>query len=156
MVSARTLSVARPVFPYKSKPYAILYYGVSRKGQFKTSEIKYCMAGLFPHKTRNSDFTEQANRLVKAGLLVKLNADTWSVTDSGVRAMVSAAAYYREFRIRTTSIKYMDDAYERIRQINASSMSLMEKLDAEDAILEEIEATIKLRNGVKKNYYKKR
>lgn len=155
MVSSRTLSIARPVFPYKSKPYAILYYGVSRKGPFKTAEIKHCLSGLFPHPTRSSDFTEKANRLVKAGFLTKIDADTWRVTDSGVRAMISAAAYYREFRIRTTSIKYMDDAYERIRQINASSMSLMEKLDAEDVILEEIEATIKLRNGVKKNYYKR-
>ena len=149
MVSSRTLSVGRPVFPYGSKAYTILYYGVSRKSEFKTSEIKACFQGLFPHKTRNTDFLEPAGRLVKAGLLQRVNDDTWVITRNGVSAMISAVAYYREFRIRTTSIKYMEDAAERIRQIHSTSMGIMEKLDAEDLILEEIEETIKIRQRKK-------
>jgi hypothetical protein len=149
MVSSRTLSVARPVFPYGSKAYTILYYGVSRKSEFKTSEIKACFQGLFPHKTRNTDFLEPAGRLVKAGLLQRVNEDTWVITRNGIAAMVSAAAYYREFRIRTTSIKYIEDAAERIRQIHSTNMGIMEKLDAEDLILEEIEDTIARRQRKK-------
>ena len=78
-----------------------------------------------------------------------MNDDTWVITRNGVSAMISAAAYYREFRIRTTSIKYMEDAAERIRQIHSTNMGIMEKLDAEDLILEEIEETIKRRQRKK-------
>ena len=142
------------MFPYKSKGYSILYYGTSRRGMFRTSEIKNCLNGIFPHKTRNTDFLEPAGRLVKAGLLERINNDSWRITDAGVKAMISAAAYYREFRIRTTSIRYIEDASERIRKIHATNMTVMEKLDAEDKILEEIEHTITTRNN-KKNKQQK-
>lgn len=79
----------------------------------------------------------------------RVNDDTWVITRNGVAAMISAAAYYREFRIRATSIKYIEDASERIRKIHSSNMGVMEKLDAEDAILEEIEETIAIRQRKK-------
>lgn len=150
MVTSRTLSAKRPVFPYRSKGYSILYYGVSRKSPFKTSEIKQCLSGLFPSKTRTYDFAQHAINLNKAGLLDRIDQETWVVTPEGIRAMIEAAAYQREFRIRSTSIRYISEAGDRIREIHASRLGLMEKLDAEDKILEEIHETIVRRNGVKK------
>jgi CII-binding regulator of phage lambda lysogenization HflD len=43
--------------------------------------------------------------------------------------------------------RYMEDATERIRRVNASMMSLEEKLDAEDEILNEIEDRIAARQA---------
>jgi hypothetical protein len=150
MVSSRSLSTGRPVFPYRSKGYSILYYGVSQKGQFTTWGIKNCFKGLFPHEVRTWDFAQHAQKLVKAGLLERIDKDTWAVTNAGVRAMVSAAAFHREYKIRTTSIAYMNDVSQRIMKIHASSMSVMEKLDAEDEILEEVARKMDSRKKVKK------
>jgi CII-binding regulator of phage lambda lysogenization HflD len=69
------------------------------------------------------------------------------VTRSGELAMSSAAAYHREFRVRMLGPRYMEDATERIRLVNASMMSLEEKLDAEDEILNEIEDRIAARQA---------
>ena len=146
MVSSRVLSSARPVFPYKSNGYRILCYGVFRKGNFKTSEIKSCLSGSFP-RTNNRDFLVPANCLLKAGFLVRINRDTWRVTRSGELAMSVAAAYHREFRVRILGPRYMEEATERIRRVNASMMPLEEKLDAEDKILDEIEDRIAARQS---------
>ncbi len=137
------------MFPYKSRAYAILYYGASRRRSFKTSQIKECLSGCFPQKDHNRDFLEPARKLQKAGFLLKVDKDTWRVTNAGIKAMISSAAYYRESRVRTLGPTYLDKAYEKIRVINSSTMDLMKKLDAEDAVLVQIEDEIARRNKVK-------
>lgn len=153
MVSSRIVTSARPVFPYKSRAYTILYYGTSRKCKFTTQEIKRCLSGLFPNEKTNQDFLVPANKLRKAGLIERIDANTWLVTEAGIKAMIEAAAHYREFRWRTVGVNYLENAYEKIRIINSSTMTLMEKLDAEDKILNQIEDLIRKRNDKKK--YKK-
>lgn len=153
MVSSRIATSARPVFPYRSRAYTILYYGTSRKGEFSTEEIKRCLSGSFPSQKTNQDFLTPANKLMKAGLVKRTKNNKWLVTEAGVKAMIQAAAHYREFRWRTVGVSYLENAYEKIRVINSSSMTLMEKLDAEDKILNQIEDLIRKRNHKKK--YKK-
>ena len=151
MVTSRTVTGSRPVFPYGSRAYSILYFGVSARGRFTTGQIKNCLQGKFPRQKTNEDFIETAKRLVTAGLLNRVDQETWEITRDGVRAMISAAAYYREYRWRTAGITYMENANKRMHEINSSTLSLMEKLDKEDVVLEEIEARMNKRRNVKKN-----
>lgn len=139
MVTSRTITSVRPVFPYGGRAYKILYFGTSRRGPFSIKELKSCLSGAFPHQRGNEDFWISAKKLEKAGCIDRVDKDLWQVTETGVMAMVTAAAYHREFRIRTLGHTYINDAHARIAKINSSRMSIMEMLDAEDTILEEIE-----------------
>lgn len=151
MVSSRAFVATRPIFPYGSRGYLILYYGIFRNEEFTTSQIKSCLSGKFPLAHTNQDFLSPANRLIDAGLLIKVKPHTYSVTEMGVRAMVCAAAYQREHRARIVSQKYVDETNNRIQEIHKTDMSIIEKLDAEDRILNEIQEkmTARLRNKQK-------
>lgn len=155
MVSARAIVATKPIFPYGSRGYSILYYGASRKSSFTVSQIKSCLSGKFPLSHTNQDFLEPANRLIKAGLLVKTEPHTYVVTNNGIREMVAAVAFYRESRARTVSQAYLNETAKRINKIHGTNMSLMEKLDAEDLVLNEIQDKVNVRNE-KKNKSRRR
>lgn len=145
MVTSRAATGPRPVFPYKSRAYTILYFGTSVRRVFTTQETKASLPGVFPKKKNNIDFVGPARKLVEAGLLKEVGKHKWSVTHEGVKAMVLAAAYYREFKTRTLGNTYMRQVEERIRQINATSLPVDTKLDMEDEILEEVQANLLVR-----------
>lgn len=69
--------------------------------------------------------------------------------------MIDAAAYYREYKWRTLGLSYMEQVHARMAAIHATSLSVMEKLDLEDKILEEVSSKIAKRRA-KRNKRKTR
>lgn len=138
MVSSRVITGVQPVFPYGSRAYSILYYGASKGKEFTTMEIRSCLRGKFPHEKGHEDFIAPAKRLEKAGCLTRLDMHLWKITEEGVRTMIQSVAYYQEFKIRNLGITYVNNVHTRIEGLAATSMSVMEMLDAEEKILTEV------------------
>ncbi len=136
---------------YGSMAYKFLCYGKMKGTSFHLKEAKNCLAGEFA-KADISAIKRIAKRLSEKSFYeYNSKDDTWKITDQGIREMYASAGSYRLRLRRDVGARFLAQIKEEMARCSMIGPYMSEEqMDAEDAILEKLNAQIKVRNEHKK------
>lgn len=150
------MDIAKPKIVYRSRHYKLLCYAKMRSKDFSLSEAKNCLSGVF-HQKDLSGIKPLAKILVdKSMLKYHEKTDTLSITDDGIKEIIHSVGYYRMTVQRQAGPRFMAMVRQELsKTAEIGPYMSSEQMDAEDLVLEKINAKMIERNAKKGSYSKK-